>query len=130
MKKIPRLEGRLNKKVTGFLMRSEVVAGWPDLHFAVNDNLSLLRKERLSSNVLLYLFDGEVTKIETKLKPEALHFGLTENGSGYIKERKNQASLAVRLNDKRKINIADLAQNLQTTTSAETTSAQFAEQMI
>ncbi len=80
--------------ITGCLLHSEVVAGFPDLmidgyHLAVSDDnrdspnlpsknkLSILRRERLSDHTLICLFDGEVNAIDLSLKPEALHFGLT-----------------------------------------------------
>ncbi|XXY49038.1 hypothetical protein WME91_54435 [Sorangium sp. So ce269] len=76
--------------VTGFLLRSAVVSGWPDL---VVDGYSvvipgdafnppgagalyLLRMERLSDNVLLCLFEGDVKTVDIHLKPEAMHFGV------------------------------------------------------
>ncbi len=75
--------------ITGFLMRSDVVAGWPGLlmegydfiadaaTFAPTpDKLEPLRIARLSENVLLGLFAGELKTLDFHLKPETLHFGL------------------------------------------------------
>lgn len=81
------------KTITGFLLRSEVVAGWPDLEFVASDRplldpdpkkpllaqvagITRLRMERISENVLICLFEGEVHTVEAYLKTEALHFGL------------------------------------------------------
>lgn len=74
---------------SGFLLRSDVVSGWPGLlvdgYSEVIDNfdfapsgelLSLLRMERLSANVLLCIFDGEVKTVDIHLQPETLHFGV------------------------------------------------------
>lgn len=70
-------------KVTGFLLRSEVVSGWPGLLVdatgtpeATDRKLACLRMDRLSSNVLLCLFGGEVASVAMHLKPEDLHFGV------------------------------------------------------
>lgn len=78
--------------VSGFLLRSEVVAGWPNLEvdaydvaiagldfIPVEDRLVFLRCERLSPNVLLCLFQGEIQTADIHQKPEGLHFGLDVN---------------------------------------------------
>ncbi len=75
--------------VTGFLLRSAVVAGWPDVQVDTYDEvvdhddampdthkLSLWRMQRLSANVLICLFHGEATTVDIHQKPEALYFGL------------------------------------------------------
>jgi hypothetical protein len=77
------------QSVTGFLLRSDVVAGWPGLLVDASSDLlpnntpipedkklKLLRMERLSPNVLLCLFAGEIKTIDIHQKPETLHFGL------------------------------------------------------
>ena len=75
-------------KVYGFLLRSEVVAGWSSLladAYAQTYNsaseksakpVKNLRRERLSANVWLCLFEEEFRRIEFHLNPEALNFGL------------------------------------------------------
>jgi hypothetical protein len=90
--------------VTGFLLRSEVVSGWPgllvDAHADPRENqpLSLLRMERLSADVLICLFEGEIKRVEIQQKPETLHFGLdshTKNEtppSGFYKNLRNPDS--------------------------------------
>jgi hypothetical protein len=104
-----------DKDITGFLLRSEVVAGWPDLqiegftnvndhftnvndHFTnVNDHftnvndqhndtdklklLKLLRGDRLSTDVMICLFDGVINQVDISLKPEGLHFGFEPDNS-------------------------------------------------
>lgn len=81
-------------KLTGFLLRSEVVSGWPGLLVdgfpegkdKPEDALRVLRMERLSEGVLLCIFAGEVTRVDFYLKPETLHFGLTaERAGGFSK---------------------------------------------
>jgi hypothetical protein len=92
-----------DKQFSGFLMRSEVVSGWPGLQIdgykskppgnnneepiADPEKLPILRQERLSKNVLLCLFEGDLQTLDIHLKPETLHFGVTANNSGgYFKE--------------------------------------------
>lgn len=84
------LQGQ-NKTVTGIIMRSQVVSGWPGLlvdgyDTAVEDldsidptegnPLPLLRMETLAKDVLICLFEGEVKTVDIHLKPESMHFGL------------------------------------------------------
>lgn len=95
-------------KISGFLLRSAVVAGWPklqvnayDYSFPAGQNddeknepvpelnsngkpaaLELLRMERLSSNVLICLFKGDAKVIDIHEKPEVIHFGFNRKGKG------------------------------------------------
>lgn len=86
---IPQVQALLSRRVTGVLVRSSVVAGWPKMvvegfkrtpatpHVtAQNVKLPLLRMERLSRDVLLCLFEGEVTSVEMHQPPEAVHFAV------------------------------------------------------
>lgn len=74
----------LSRAVTGFLLRSEVVSGWPGLVVEGKDGgggaLPALRTERISPGVLLCLFDGDVAEVALHLHPETLHCGLDRNG--------------------------------------------------
>jgi hypothetical protein len=79
----------LRSYMTGFLMRSDIVAGWPGLlidgYRDDKDPASRLiwrRCDRLSKNVLLCLFPGIVQAVDIHLKPETLHFGVSLNSDG------------------------------------------------
>jgi hypothetical protein len=73
--------------VTGLLMRSSVVAGWPGLLVDAygpaggepgsgrGPQLEVQRTDRLAPDVLLCLFSGAVARVEMHQKPETLHFG-------------------------------------------------------
>jgi hypothetical protein len=69
-------------EITGFLLRSAAVAGWPNAAaagFADADRLaevSLLRSVRLGGNVLLCLFDGVVDVVAVHEPPGQLHCGV------------------------------------------------------
>jgi hypothetical protein len=72
--------------ITGFLLRSDAVSGWPGMLVtglgADGAVLPTLRMARLSSNVLLCLFRGEIATVSLREKPETLHFGLDKpNGT-------------------------------------------------
>jgi hypothetical protein len=89
--------------VSGFLLRSEGVSGWPAMQIAgysvklkINDNadpgdqLRVLRNTNLSPNVKLCFFDGELKTLSIGLKAESLHFGVDESDSGYSKKWRNK----------------------------------------
>ena len=88
------LNRNTDRKITGIILRSQVVPGWPNLLIDGYDQsvqdldsidpseanlLPLLRMEKLSNNVLICLFEGEVKTVDLHLKPEAMHFGLSEH---------------------------------------------------
>ncbi|MEH2318768.1 hypothetical protein [Nostoc sp.] len=85
-KELPKQQG-----ISGFLLRSQVVSGWPDLQVEAADQLSekkleLLRLERLADNVLLCLFAGDIKKLEIALKPQGLHFGFNNKDNKLSRE--------------------------------------------
>ena len=76
--------------MSGILIRSDLVYGWPGLviqAFLGKDNLlKTLRMERLSPNVLLCIFQGIPDKLEIKEPPEAFYFGVDEKGKIALRE--------------------------------------------
>lgn len=90
-------------KISGFIIRSEAVSGWPGLQIEGYDTkdpdpldsdtkaLSVLRDEKLSPNVRLCLFDGDLQTLSLHLKPEMLHFGVDQNEHGY----ENKANISI-----------------------------------
>jgi hypothetical protein len=133
--------------VTGFLLRSDVVSGWPGLlvdgyNEVVNNDqpvdedkkIELLRMERLSANVLICLFKGEIKTVDIHQKPETLHFGLDldDEKKTYkqLRSGKNIYSGVFPWRDKNKkvININNLAIAIKNSSSF--TSAQLALEMI
>ncbi len=81
-RKAPRLSYSEGATLTGLLLRSAVVSGWPGLEvqaFAQVDRtqpLDILRMDRLSENVLLVLFEGVPKRVDLSEPPEGLHFGV------------------------------------------------------
>jgi hypothetical protein len=72
--------------MTGFLMRSQVVAGWPGLEVkafwdpdATSEIKPLLRIDRPSPDVLLVLIPGVPALIRISEPPEGLRFGVVVN---------------------------------------------------
>lgn len=87
--------------ITGFLMRSRIVSGWPGLHvraYATDtrpddktipdmdtspDRVRLLRMERLAPAVLLVLFDGVPAVVHVEEPRSGIQFGVrVKAGSG------------------------------------------------
>jgi hypothetical protein len=141
------------EKVSGIVLRSSVVAGWPSLLVDAFDEpdpskggtrLKQLRFERLSSGILICLYEGDLGRVEIHQQPEALHFGLDapdEHHADYYKDLRDpdgqkgtKVLSPVPLRqppDKRVLDIKALADAIQKAANAATfTSAHFALQMI
>jgi len=145
--------------VTGFLLRSDVVSGWPGLlvdgyNEVVNNDqpvdedkkIELLRMERLSANVLICLFKGEIKTVDIHQKPETLHFGLDWDdekktfykklknleGQSIDKKGDNIINIPWKDSEKRVIAINSLTDRIkeQVNNSSSFTSAQLALEMI
>ncbi|MBS0255149.1 MAG: pentapeptide repeat-containing protein [Proteobacteria bacterium] len=79
-----------HKLVTGFVMRSSLVSGWPDMVVSAcgtgaygaagGPPLNLLRSAQIQPNVQLYLFDGEIGSITISQRPESMHCGFATAG--------------------------------------------------
>jgi hypothetical protein len=139
-------------RITGMLVRSDVVSGWPGLLVDGMDEegaiLPPLRMDRLSANVLICLFDGEVASVAMHLRPETLHFGLdrgdvepVEIATEFHKVLRDangveQASLrvdAIPFRDDgryRVIEVARLKDAMETVLKTTLTSAEFGLQMV
>lgn len=110
--------------LTGFLLRSEVVSGYPDLQVtgytdspdgkeaALNGDEAYVpvQLERLSANVLICLFDQSVQTVDIHLKPEVLHFELDTGTSKYLRDENGVLSqtveVTVPLDQNRRITIS------------------------
>src|SRR5262249_47202406 len=70
--------------MTGFLLRSAVVDGWPGLEVTAyeKDNkqpTSVVRMEQLAPSLLLYMVEGVIATIDIHEPAEGLHFGVDLN---------------------------------------------------
>jgi len=113
-------------RLSGVLLRSEVVAGWPALRVDASDQpqgasdatapkLLRLRKDQVAADVLLCLFAGDLRSLAIHLSPAALHFGL---------DRLKQAGAFASgkpgwLNANDRLSVANLADTLRAASSAE-----------
>lgn len=68
--------------LSGMLLRSQLVSGWQGLEVkAYSDNqdqLTLLRMERLASNIMIVIFEGIPNKVEILEPSECLSFGFSD----------------------------------------------------
>jgi|GEM_PF-3314774 len=67
-------------RLTGIVLRSELVSGWPAMGVVADDNLAPLVTRRCSKNILLVLFQGTVKTVSFRLPPETLHFEARDQG--------------------------------------------------
>jgi hypothetical protein len=132
---------------SGFLLRSPLVTGWPNLEVEaynqivpVGDdylpkNISpilRLRLDRLGEDVLLCLFDGEIKTVDIHEHAETIHFGVNagddpSNINGYTKALRNVETgvlgdakpLVWKTEAKRTISISDLVAREKAQNSAE-----------
>lgn len=105
----PALEASLRAAIpvpgpmSGFLLRSPVVAGWPHMEITGYDVagggttfepkgvtaaniLPLVRMERIAPDTLFCLFAGELKTVDLNEKAEVIHFGVAhQNGAGESK---------------------------------------------
>lgn len=74
--------------VSGFLLRSQAVAGWPNLRASgyrdtgATDPIGAVRITRLSSDTMLCLFDDVVASMYLREPPEQLRHGVERGSSG------------------------------------------------
>ncbi|MGH3168667.1 MAG: hypothetical protein ACRDN0_22650, partial [Trebonia sp.] len=74
--------------VSGFLLRSQAVAGWPNLRVSgygdtrVTDPIGTVRLARLSDDTMLCLFAAVVGSIYLREPPEQLHHGVSGPAGG------------------------------------------------
>jgi hypothetical protein len=64
--------------LSGLLLNSALVAGWPQLEvraFDATSRLPMVRMERLGPSLLLFLAAGTIATFEIAEAPEGLHFG-------------------------------------------------------
>ncbi len=135
--------------LTGFLLRSEIVSGWPGLLVdAYSDkdgknSLHPLRIERLSSGVLLCIFTGEIGRVDIHQKPETLHFGVSADFEKKLRDLKGaeleetKVKVDWRSAPDRTLNITAFAESMRKELAAKLsqtvptlTSAQFGLQMV
>jgi hypothetical protein len=89
------------QRVTGALLRSRVVTGWPGLQVtalgANQQPLALYHSAQLSPSILLYLFVGDIASLTIQQTPETLHLSVEnhkQNSSIWKDKTKGVLNLA------------------------------------
>ncbi|MDY7048632.1 MAG: hypothetical protein RPG89_08440 [Microcystis panniformis WG22] len=147
-----------DKTITGFLLHSEVVSGWPGLeiegyvnrvtgnNFVGPENkLTIIRRDRLADNILLCFFAGEVKTLDLSLKGSTVNCGVDpvdpiKKGSPITKglrdldgeQKKGNIEVPFRNENLGVIDIEEMAERLKNglNSPGNFTSAQFAATMI
>ncbi|MFF2743985.1 hypothetical protein ACFVVA_00425 [Kitasatospora sp. NPDC058048] len=81
----------LPARLSGFLVRSSLVPGWPALRmhlYAGEDELTVLRADTLGEDVLLVLVDGVVDRLVVAEPPQGLHFGIQDGDVLHLRNLK------------------------------------------
>lgn len=94
---ITRLVATQPADLTGLLLRSRAVSGWPGLEVKAYRNITqanptgtqlrLLRMDRLAPDVLLCIFEGVPTRVDIEEPREGIQFGVNaedDNGDGVV----------------------------------------------
>jgi hypothetical protein len=83
--------------ISGFLMRSAIVSGWPGLSVqgfdAAGNALKVLRQDHVSSDVLLVLFWGTPSKLQLTEPQEGFRFGVNQDGQIELRKLSPTANL-------------------------------------
>ena len=152
---LQRSKTQSDKTITGFLLHSEVVSGWPGLeiegyatpvtgnNFVGPENkLTILRRDLLSDNILLCFFAGEVKTLDLSIKGSSVNCGVDpiKKGTKITKGLRNldgeqkteNIDVPFRNQDLGVINIEEMTKRLKQGLNVpyDFTSAQFAATMI
>jgi hypothetical protein len=86
-----------DRPITGFLLRSDAVSGWPGLEVKAfknidtsgpipngKDPINLLRMQRLAADVLIVLFPETPAWVQIDEPKEGLAFGVEDGEGGYV----------------------------------------------
>lgn len=97
--------------VSGFLMRSAIVSGWPGLSIqgldAAGKPLKVLRQDHVSANVLLVLFWGSPDSLLLTEPQEGFRFGVNQDGQIELRSLTAGSSLGDDL--RKELKIRDMA---------------------
>lgn len=110
--------------LTGFIMRSDLVSHWNGIEvkgFNGEEEIDLLRMEKLSEKILIGIFEGEIDSVRMYEPKEVLHFGtrsqskkilvkrIDEGHEGEpVKDEHGNVEITVPYEDNGRININEL----------------------
>ncbi|RFU41624.1 hypothetical protein DZF91_10625 [Actinomadura logoneensis] len=85
-------------RTTGVLIRSDLVSGYPDLLIdaypgaRADQPLPVVRRDKLSANIMLCLFRGDIARLDVHQRPESLHFAIEPDGTNRFGKALRNAS--------------------------------------
>lgn len=85
------------QKLTGVVLRSQLVSGWPAMTLSADGNREPLVCRRLAKNVLMVLFKGPISHVVFRLPQETLHFESAKEGRPIPKDWLSDAKDSVHL---------------------------------
>lgn len=77
--------------VSGFILRSQAVSEWPGLQATGYADMSstspslIYKMERISEEILICFFEGNIVKVDIHEPPEQLHFGIEGTPGSFTK---------------------------------------------
>jgi hypothetical protein len=130
------------KPLSGFLLRSQAIAQWPNMEVEGSANgatVVTLRQQNIGP-LLICLFDGVVDTVEVFQPSEGVHFGFLPEDNPVAKKRRNQSGkeweenpldkIRWRNEKTRVLDIGELVKWMAGTQSPHYRSDQFALQMV
>lgn len=129
-----------NNMRTGFLLNSKLLRGWPGLEISCFDKtreLDILKLSFVGDSILFCIADGQINKIVFTEPAESLYFGFDEEDGKLIKNLVSQKDgemgkdigipepLTFRNDDKKLLNIKQLADNMYADLKRKDKAGQF-----
>lgn len=86
-------ETTVTQQLSGFLLRSQVIAGWPDLEIYVfgedQTPLPQVQKTTVSKNILFVVVEGQLNSVSIQQKAQSIHFGFDISQNSFYKKLRN-----------------------------------------
>lgn len=113
--------------LSGMLIRSAVVSGWPGLEVHATDKdgnpIALIRMDHVGPQVLLCLFNGQPARVMVNEPQEGLHFGVESKDAVYLRNLTEPnpgflvnplQSFTASFNTERRLDVAKALADIQT----------------
>jgi hypothetical protein len=139
------IQQHVRNELTGFLLRSRLVSGWPGLTVVAYDGidpdiasqLNLNRMDRLAPDVLLCIFEGVPQMVDLVQPYEGLHLTVhtadandVSKGFYITMDASNRITVPLCDNERRVIDVQKLCQEIEAQTGSSVTSTQLAQYLL
>lgn len=134
--------GPPDASLSGFIMRSDLVAVWKGIEvkgFTGSTQVDILRMEKVSSKILLCIFEGQIDSVRMFEPKEVLHFGTRDNDKNinvrriddghegeplYKPGTKEQVTLQIPITENGRVKVSELCSSLASALSVSPDSIQ------